>query len=85
MNSVMRFIVWGVIPLGTLAGGALATAVSLRFAIWVGAIGSCTAFLPVLLSSVRSLKTVPEAPESAPEEEVLAGPGFAPPPVDDRV
>jgi MFS family permease len=85
MNSVMRFVVWGVIPLGTLAGGALASAVSLRFAIWVGAIGSCTAFLPVLLSSVRSLKTVPEAPESAPEEEVLAGPGFAPPPVDDRV
>ncbi len=23
MNSVMRFIVWGTIPLGTLAGGAL--------------------------------------------------------------
>jgi MFS family permease len=85
MNSVMRFVVWGVIPLGTLAGGALASAVSLRFAIWVGAIGSCTAFLPVLLSPVRSLKTVPEAPESAPEEEVLAGPGFAPPAVDDRV
>jgi MFS family permease len=84
MNSVMRFVVWGVIPLGTLAGGALASAVSLKFAIWVGAIGSCTAFLPVLLSSVRSLKTVPEAPESA-EEEVLAGPGFAPPAVDDRV
>jgi MFS family permease len=85
MNSVMRFIVWGVIPLGTLLGGVLASAVSLRFAIWVGAIGSCTAFLPVLLSSVRSLKTVPEAPESPPEEEVLAGPGFGPPAVDDRV
>lgn len=85
MNSVMRFIVWGVIPLGTLLGGALASAVSLKFAIWVGAIGSCTAFLPVLLSSVRSLKTVPETPERAPEEEVLAGPGFAPPAVDDYV
>jgi MFS family permease len=85
MNAVMRFVVWGVIPLGTLAGGALASAVSLRFAIWVGAIGSCTAFLPVLLSSVRSLKTVPEAPESAPEDEVLAGPGFGPPAVDERV
>jgi MFS family permease len=85
MNSVMRFIVWGVIPLGTLLGGALASAVSLKFAIWVGAIGSCTAFLPVLLSSVRSLKTVPEAPEGPSEEEVLAGPGFGPPTVDDRV
>ena len=49
MNSVMRFIVWGTIPLGQLAGGALATRYGLRAAMWVGAIGCCTPFLPVLL------------------------------------
>ena len=30
MNSVMRFIVWGTIPIGTLAGGALGTWIGLR-------------------------------------------------------
>ena len=60
MNSVMRFIVWGVIPLGTLVGGAIASAVDLRAAIWVGAIGMSLAFLPVLLSPVRSLREMPE-------------------------
>ena len=60
MNSVMRFIVWGVIPLGTLLGGVIATAVDLRTAMWVGAIGQSFAFLPVLLSPVRTLREMPE-------------------------
>ena len=57
----MRFIVWGVIPLGTLVGGAIASAVDLRAAIWVGALGMSPAFLPVLLSPVRSLREMPES------------------------
>jgi MFS family permease len=60
MNSVMRFIVWGVIPLGTLTGGAIASVLDLRAAIWVGALGMSLAFLPVLLSPVRSLRQMPE-------------------------
>jgi MFS family permease len=60
MNSVMRFIVWGVIPLGMLVGGAIASAVDLRAAIWVGAIGISLASLPVLLSPVRTLRVMPE-------------------------
>jgi MFS family permease len=86
MNSVMRFIVWGVIPLGNLAGGALASLYGLRAAIWAGAIGCCLAALPVLLSPVRSVVRVPEPAEAAAaEDEALVGPGLAPPPVDDRV
>ena len=46
MNSVMRFIVWGMMPIGALVGGALATRISLRSAIWVGAIGMSFAVLP---------------------------------------
>ncbi len=37
MNSVMRFLVWGTIPIGTLAGGALGTWIGLRETIVVGA------------------------------------------------
>jgi MFS family permease len=67
MNSVMRFIVWGVIPLGTLTGGAIASTIDLRAAMWVGAIGMSLAFLPVLISPVRTLREMPE-----PVEDVLA-------------
>ncbi|NUT55434.1 MAG: MFS transporter [Thermoleophilia bacterium] len=85
MNSVMRFIVWGVMPLGALLGGALASWVSLRFAIWVGAIGMSLAVLPVLLSPVRTLREMPEpVDEPLPSEAEAAGgivvPGAAPVP-----
>ena len=60
MNASMRWIVWGTLPLGQLAGGALATAYSLKAALWVGAIGSLFTFLPVLLSPVRRIRHMPE-------------------------
>ena len=60
MNSVMRFIVWGVMPLGMLLGGLIASSFDLKTAIWVGAIGQAFAFLPVLISPVRSLREMPE-------------------------
>jgi len=81
MNSVMRFIVWGVMPLGSLLGGALASWVSLRFAIWVGAIGMSLAVLPVLLSPVRTLREMPEpVEEPLPSEADAAGGMVAPSP-----
>jgi len=86
MNSVMRFIVWGVIPIGSLVGGAVASAVDLRAAIWLGAIGMSLAFLPVLVSPVRTLRHFPEPAEAGPvEDEALPIQGATPPPVDDRV
>ncbi len=60
MNSVMRFIVWGVMPLGMLLGGASPRRSACTPAIWVGAIGMSLAFLPVLLSPVRTLREMPE-------------------------
>ena len=65
MNSVMRFIVWGIMPVGTLLGGALATWIGLREAMWVGAAIGSLACLPVLFSPVRGLR---EMPEPAPPE-----------------
>jgi Na+/melibiose symporter-like transporter len=61
MNASMRWLVWGTIPLGTLAGGALASAVSMHAALWVGAVGGLFGFLPVALSSVRSIVEMPAA------------------------
>jgi hypothetical protein len=77
MNAVMRFLVWGTLPLGSLAGGALASSVGLRETLWIAAIGGTLTFLPVLLSPVRSLRVIPEVPE---EEGVASStPGAAAP------
>jgi MFS family permease len=69
MNASIRFLVWGTMPVGALTGGALATWIGLRPAIWVGAIGALFTFLPILLSPVRSIETMPEPlQEPAPDE-----------------
>ena len=60
MNSVMRFIVWGTIPLGGLAGGALASQIGLKETLIVSGIGTCLPFLPVLFSPVRGIREMPE-------------------------
>jgi MFS family permease len=72
MNSVMRFIVWGTIPVGTIAGGGLATWIGLRETILVGAVGGGLAFLWLLLSPQRHLRELPEPvdDEAAVEEGV---------------
>jgi MFS family permease len=70
MNATMRFIVWGTIPLGAILGGALGGIIGLHETIIVGAIGGLFAFIPVTLSSVRHIATMPEPvdDEAAPTE-----------------
>jgi MFS family permease len=65
MNAVMRFFVWGTIPLGSLVGGALASQVGLRTTLFVGAFGGMLAILPIALSPIPALREFPEPePES---------------------
>ena len=52
MTATMRFIVMGVMPIGSLVGGVLATTFQPRTTLWVTAVISSVAFLPVLLSRV---------------------------------
>src|SRR5439155_8154996 len=60
MNAVMRFLVWGTIPLGSLTGGVLASTVGLRETLLIGALGSFTSVLPIVLSPIRTLEGFPE-------------------------
>ena len=60
MNATMRFLVWGTIPLGALAGGLLGTFLGLRAAVGISILGVTLAFVWVLLSPVRSLSKIPE-------------------------
>jgi MFS family permease len=63
--GAIRTVVWGVTPLGALLGGGLASVVGLRATFWIAAVGSATAALPIVLSSARSLRRMPE-PEPEP-------------------
>jgi hypothetical protein len=76
MNAVMRFIVWGALPLGSLVGGALASSIGLRATLIVSGAGATFAVLPIVFSPIRSLQTIPE-PE--PPLEPALEPGLATP------
>lgn len=60
MNASIRFMVWGTIPLGSLAGGFLGSAIGLRPTLMVAAVGSLLSFLWVLFSPVRTLQEQPQ-------------------------
>lgn len=73
MNAVMRFFVWGTIPLGSLVGGALASQIGLRATLFVGAFGGMLAILPIVLSPIPALREFPE------QEPELFEPAVIPP------
>jgi len=74
MNATMRFIVFGTMPLGAVIGGAMGGAIGLRPTLWILAGVGCLAFLPVLLSPVRSLREIeawaPDGPEAEPPPQL---------------
>ncbi len=65
MNASRRFLVWGTIPLGSLAGGALAASIGLRPTLFAGAAGASLSFLFLLFGPLRGLERIPE-PEAVP-------------------
>jgi MFS family permease len=60
MNATMRFVVWGVLPIGALIGGLLGTAIGLRPTLWIGAAGEAVAGVWLLASPMRSMRDFPE-------------------------
>ena len=59
MNASMRFMVWGTMPFGSLAGGLLGSTIGLRSTLWVGAIGGLVAVLWLTARPVLELKAIP--------------------------
>jgi MFS family permease len=66
MNAVMRFIVWGALPLGSLAGGALASTIGLHGTLIVSAVGATLAILPIWFSPIRTLREIPKPEPTEP-------------------
>jgi MFS family permease len=68
MNATMRFVVWGVLPIGALIGGVLGAVVGLRPTLWIGALGQAMAGIWLLASPMRTLRDYPDAPPAEEEE-----------------
>ena len=74
-NASRRFVVWGVVPLGGFAGGALASTIGLRETMVVGAIGGLTTLVPILVSPLRSVGKMSElTPQSSPIASASSAP-----------
>jgi MFS family permease len=65
MNASVRFIVWGTLPLGAIAGGIVGTAIGVREAMYVFAFIGWSAALWVIFSPLFGMRDVP-APEPFP-------------------
>jgi MFS family permease len=59
MNASIRFLVWGVMPIGGLIGGLLGQALGARQVFWIGAFGAIAATLPVLVSPLIRMRDMP--------------------------
>ncbi|HEY8409127.1 MAG TPA: MFS transporter [Gaiellaceae bacterium] len=73
MNASRRWIVWGIIPLGSVLGGALAAAIGLRTTLFVGAAISTVAAAALLAKPILSLATV-DGDARAPGDGGVAAP-----------
>jgi MFS family permease len=74
MNSVVRFMYWGTMPLGAAIGGVVAEQIGLRETLFICAGCAALTGIPVALSPIRKLRDLPEPPaEPALSIEPLRG------------
>ena len=66
VSGAYMVVNYGVRPLGSLAGGALATAIGTRETLWIAAAGGCLAALWLVRSPLMKMRDLPEAAEAEP-------------------
>lgn len=73
VNASIRFVIWGVIPLGATTGGFLAEQTGLRTTFSVAAVGGVLGFLVIALASPACRAAPPErTPETDTERQAPA-------------
>ncbi len=75
MNSVFRFVTWGMIPLGVTVGELLVAPLGLREVFWIAAVLTVLSMLPPLFSLVRKLRDgqAPAEPEDGSKDGSMDG------------
>lgn len=59
VNAAARWVNWGTLPLGGLAGGVLGSVLGVRTTLWIAAVGGCSAGLWLFFSPLRGLRDIP--------------------------
>ena len=75
MNASIRFVVWGVMPIGALLAGALGTWIGTVPTLWIAACGELLAGLFVVIGPFWGMRELPDAHE----EHTTGGPAAADP------
>lgn len=76
MNASIRFCVWGVMPIGALAAGALGTWIGVVPTLWIAAVLELFAGLFVIIGPFWAMRDLPDAPaELGVSESDAASPG----------
>ena len=76
MNAIVRFMYWSPQAVGAAVGGAIASGIGLRGAVWVSVIGATVVMVPLAFTSVRRIGALPEQtepPERLPEAPAVLG------------
>ena len=75
VNGTVRFLVWGLRPVGSLLGGVLGGVIGLAGTLVAGEIGMLVAFAWLLLSPVRTLREAGPIPDPGPSPTGTAAVG----------
>ncbi|GLY63868.1 MFS transporter [Amycolatopsis taiwanensis] len=59
LNATMKFLIFGVAPLGSLLGGVLATSTGLRTTLWIAAAGLMFSMVFLVFSPLRRMRDLP--------------------------
>ena len=69
MNASIRFLVWGVMPIGGFLGGVIGHQFGLRSVFWIEAFGAILAAMPVLFSPLIRMRDLPRELDQLTETE----------------
>lgn len=59
-SASLRWLYWGIFPIGSLLGGLMGETIGVRNTLWIGASGTLLATAWVFLSPIRWLKKLPD-------------------------
>ena len=60
MNAAMRWVMWGLLPIGGVLAGVLGSTIGIRSTLWIGTAGAWAAGILLFFSPLRSMRDQPD-------------------------